>query len=95
MFILYARLAQSVEHGTLNPRVVGSSPTLGAKRFSNSLPDKDSVAVMTINSEFLTYFSLLRLWHILTKVKDSPVSCHTARVKSNPISKVEKVRVNE
>ncbi len=25
-----ARLAQSVEHGTLNPRVVGSSPTLGA-----------------------------------------------------------------
>ena len=27
---LQARLAQSVEHGTLNPRVVGSSPTLGA-----------------------------------------------------------------
>ena len=26
---LSARLAQSVEHGTLNPRVVGSSPTLG------------------------------------------------------------------
>ncbi|KRY22427.1 hypothetical protein T12_8068 [Trichinella patagoniensis] len=25
-----ARLAQSVEHGTLNPRVVGSSPTSGA-----------------------------------------------------------------
>lgn len=25
-----ARLAQSVEHGTLNPGVVGSSPTLGA-----------------------------------------------------------------
>ena len=24
-----ARLAQSVEHGTLNPRVVGSRPTLG------------------------------------------------------------------
>ena len=24
-----ARLAQSVEHGTLNPRVVGSNPTLG------------------------------------------------------------------
>ena len=23
-----ARLAQAVEHGTLNPRVVGSSPTL-------------------------------------------------------------------
>ena len=27
---MQARLAQSVEHGTLNPRVVGSSPTLGA-----------------------------------------------------------------
>ena len=26
-----ARLAQSVEHETLNLRVVGSSPTLGAK----------------------------------------------------------------
>ena len=26
-----ARLAQSVEHGTLNPRVVGSSPTSGAR----------------------------------------------------------------
>ena len=25
-----ARVAQSVEHGTLNPRVVGSSPTSGA-----------------------------------------------------------------
>ena len=29
-FIMQARLAQSVEHGTLNPGVVGSSPTLGA-----------------------------------------------------------------
>ena len=28
--ILVARLAQSVEHETLNLRVVGSSPTLGA-----------------------------------------------------------------
>ena len=28
-----ARLAQSVEHGTLNPRVVGSSPTLGDSIF--------------------------------------------------------------
>ena len=28
-----ARLAQSVEHETLNLRVVGSSPTLGAKIF--------------------------------------------------------------
>ena len=29
-----ARLAQSVEHETLNLRVVGSSPTLGAYTFS-------------------------------------------------------------
>ena len=28
-----ARLAQSVEHETLNLRVVGSSPTLGATQF--------------------------------------------------------------
>ncbi|KRZ98171.1 hypothetical protein T08_13459 [Trichinella sp. T8] len=28
-YINEARLAQSVEHGTLNPRVVGSSPTSG------------------------------------------------------------------
>lgn len=31
-----ARLAQSVEHETLNLRVVGSSPTLGAKTLKNS-----------------------------------------------------------
>ena len=30
---MYARLAQSVEHETLNLRVVGSSPTLGASFF--------------------------------------------------------------
>ena len=30
-----ARLAQSVEHETLNLRVVGSSPTLGAKSFGS------------------------------------------------------------
>ena len=29
-----ARLAQSVEHETLNLRVVGSSPTLGATTFT-------------------------------------------------------------
>ena len=32
-----ARLAQSVEHETLNLRVVGSSPTLGAQTFSKIL----------------------------------------------------------
>ena len=31
--IVTARLAQSVEHETLNLRVVGSSPTLGANFF--------------------------------------------------------------
>ena len=33
-----ARLAQSVEHETLNLRVVGSSPTLGGLRFCFFLP---------------------------------------------------------
>ena len=32
-----ARLAQSVEHETLNLRVVGSSPTLGETFFSSSI----------------------------------------------------------
>ena len=32
-----ARLAQSVEHETLNLRVVGSSPTLGALQFYRHL----------------------------------------------------------
>ena len=32
-----ARLAQSVEHETLNLRVVGSSPTLGAKVFGYNI----------------------------------------------------------
>ena len=32
-----ARLAQSVERWTLNPTVVGSSPTLGATFASNAL----------------------------------------------------------
>ena len=35
MALSTARLAQSVEHETLNLRVVGSSPTLGAKHFSS------------------------------------------------------------
>ena len=33
-----ARLAQSVEHRTLNPGVVGSSPTLGALFFFSHMP---------------------------------------------------------
>ena len=35
-----ARLAQSVEHETLNLRVVGSSPTLGENRFLKLRIDK-------------------------------------------------------
>ena len=38
-----ARLAQSVEHETLNLRIVGSSPTLGVSIFSVSLPSGFSV----------------------------------------------------
>ena len=34
-----ARLAQSVEHETLNLRVVGSSPTLGATHIFPHSPD--------------------------------------------------------
>jgi hypothetical protein len=34
-----ARLAQSVEHGTLNPRVVGSSPTLGETVLQETPPN--------------------------------------------------------
>ena len=37
-----ARLAQSVEHGTLNPRVVGSSPTLGGSSEHKIIIEKSS-----------------------------------------------------
>ena len=36
-----ARLAQSVEHETLNLRVVGSSPTLGAQLLPHSMGETD------------------------------------------------------
>ena len=35
LYLLPARLAQSVEHETLNLRVVGSSPTLGDSYFKH------------------------------------------------------------
>ena len=38
--IIGARLAQSVEHETLNLRVVGSSPTLGGEMFFSFSPEK-------------------------------------------------------
>ena len=40
-FVAYAPLAQSVERRTVNPQVVGSSPTGGAK--------KDTVASATVS----------------------------------------------
>ena len=53
-----ARLAQSVEHGTLNPRVVGSSPTLGALDFS---PEN----VMRMFSRLIVMFCLGTPWRPL------------------------------
>ena len=44
-----ARLAQSVEHETLNLRVVGSSPTLGAQNFFS--------IILSLFLFFLAHFS--------------------------------------
>ena len=44
-----ARLAQSVEHGSLNPRVVGSNPTLGetlAERYHNILKERNDKVLL-------------------------------------------------
>ncbi len=41
-----ARLAQSVEHETLNLRVVGSSPTLGDQLFRPLNVEKSSFLIM-------------------------------------------------
>ena len=50
-----ARLAQSVEHGTLNPRVVGSSPTLGEaflpRTLINALPQSNRYHCMPKNGD--------------------------------------------
>ena len=48
-----ARLAQSVEHETLNLRVVGSSPTLGAA-FSNHTRDIKSLEQKLQEEEMYT-----------------------------------------
>ena len=58
--IVTARLAQSVEHGTLNPRVVGSSPTLGVT-FCLTFPRYDNymyVYVETLNRNLRVYSDL-------------------------------------
>ena len=48
MCLYLARLAQSVEHGTLNPRVVGSSPTLGDHFCLRRSPGPDHGTVKVI-----------------------------------------------
>ena len=59
-----ARLAQSVEHGTLNPRVVGSSPTLGDQLFYFFL--------MTLFFIFQVLFRMNLLTFLLCLVMNRP-----------------------
>ena len=56
--VTVARLAQSVEHETLNLRVVGSSPTLGAHFFKHGLPATTWSKIGTV---------LLFLWGVHTR----------------------------
>ena len=56
-----ARLAQSVEHETLNLRVVGSSPTLGDLFFLLSMHFYDKVIIyfqQSVNLNFDNFFSV-------------------------------------
>ena len=46
-YLSVARLAQSVEHETLNLRVVGSSPTLGAS-FAYCHPAADALLLLIL-----------------------------------------------
>ena len=57
--LVLARLAQSVEHETLNLRVVGSSPTLGALLF------KIIIDKMTSESHEQSYQQLFHSWYHL------------------------------
>ena len=50
--LLLARLAQSVEHETLNPRVVGSSPTLGASLFCDLFQNTLCLYTLALNFFF-------------------------------------------
>ena len=54
-----SRLAQSVEHQTLNLRVVGSSPTLGDIRFAN-----DIYLVFIINNIIINFWVITKLFLI-------------------------------
>ena len=56
-----ARLAQSVEHGTLNPGVVGSSPTLGANVKRTSL----EVGLKPLRYSHCSVSSYLKPYYIL------------------------------
>ena len=49
MYRVRARLAQSVERWTLNPTVVGSSPTLGAS-FAFSVKYEEKIFLTTWNN---------------------------------------------
>ena len=83
-----ARLAQSVEHETLNLRVVGSSPTLGAHLLSNRYKSKKILIQKVFflsNYNFLQILSstesLLQLWApllYLRGMKDIRTSSPTA-----------------
>ena len=66
-----ARVAQSVEHGTLNPRVVGSSPTSGASllRINSSSGEK-----CLLQHVALTRVTFLLLTHHTFKVHPCRVS---------------------
>ena len=68
-----ARLAQSVEHETLNLRVVGSSPTLGAQKFFS--------IILSLFLFFSGTFFLMRI-----KLKTALNSLHTTIVDVAKIS---------
>ena len=45
--LLYSSLAQSVEHAAVNRRVVGSSPTGGAK-YGNAVTSRGGIAIINL-----------------------------------------------
>ena len=76
-----ARLAQSVEHGTLNPRVVGSSPTLGLIFFLVCFSNNFGILPFFRNEDF-TFLPRhrLTLFHVVRMARDSSISSHERRV---------------
>ncbi len=57
-----ARLAQSVEHETLNLGVVGSSPTLGGHNFCILPVLRKSKGVLRIHAKMVGLFKVLEIW---------------------------------